>query len=137
MNSNELDFNWHRYGVWMVIKPDNTPEYSSIDVTPYSCRASFSRFFNRSWTELNEVGYYIQEFLPAQKVMFNVQEHAVANESYWRYPANGELAPPNVGVQLLTIGGIQVTGIWCDDGGCIAWAPKIKRNKDLERRLGL
>lgn len=59
-----------------------------------------------------------------------------ANESHWRYPANGDPAPLGE-VQLLTKGRIAVNGQWTDDGRYIAWAPKIKRDKALEERLGL
>ncbi len=67
----------------------------------------------------------------------NSDRYAVSDEARWRYPANGELAPTGVRVQLLTKGGVQVPGVWLDDGGFIAWAHNIKRDKDLERRLGL
>lgn len=60
-----------------------------------------------------------------------------SDESRWRYPANGEPAPAGSEVQLLTVGRICVTGFWTDDGRFIAWAPKIKRDKELETKLGL
>lgn len=65
------------------------------------------------------------------------KEVAVSNEARWRYPANGEPAPAGVDVQLLTRGGIQVRGTWDSSGAYIAWAPMIKRDKELEKRLGL
>lgn len=65
------------------------------------------------------------------------KKQAVAAESWWRYPAAGEPAPKGTDVCLLTEGGIQVTGVWSDDGGFIAWAPKIKRNKAIEAQFGL
>lgn len=53
---------------------------------------------------------------------------------FWNYSI-----PPDKGakVQLLTIGGIQVSGRWYGDWGdaFLAWAPNIKRNKVLERLL--
>ena len=67
----------------------------------------------------------------------NSQPVAVSDESRWRYPANGEPAPSGVYVQLLTTGGVQVRGIWRDNGQHIAWAPMIKRDKELEQLLGL
>lgn len=55
----------------------------------------------------------------------------------WHYPAAGEPAPTGAIVQLLTKGGVQVQGIWRDNGFYIAWAPQLKRDKELEERLGL
>lgn len=68
-----------------------------------------------------------------------LQEQVTANESYWRYPATGKPKdqPPSGDVLLLTEGRISVTGVWTDKGGFIAWAPKIKRDKQLEQQLGL
>jgi len=65
----------------------------------------------------------------------NPEGYSVANESRWRYPANGEPAPHGTHVQLLTEGGKQVPGVWTSDGGFIAWAPNIKRDKALEEKL--
>ncbi len=73
-------------------------------------------------------------FKPMSKI--NPEGYAVAEESRWRYPANGEPAPSGAHVQLLTKGGKQVPGVWRDDGGYIAWAPNIKRDKKLEKELG-
>ena len=67
----------------------------------------------------------------------NSEGYSVADESRWRYPANNDPAPQGAHVQLLTIGRKQVPGVWRDDGGFIAWAPNIKRDKELEERLGL
>lgn len=67
----------------------------------------------------------------------NVRDQVVSNESHWRYPAAGDVAPQGVGLQLLTKGRVQVAGMWRDDGGYIAWAPKIKRDKALEEQIGL
>lgn len=67
----------------------------------------------------------------------NGEGYAVATESSWHYPAAGDLAPTGAIVQLLTKGGVQVQGIWRDSGSFIAWAPNLKRDKELERRLGL
>lgn len=67
------------------------------------------------------------------------QEQVTAAESYWRYPATGlpKHQPPSGEVWLLTEGRIGVPGKWSNEGGFIAWAPKIQRDKDLEKRLGL
>lgn len=46
-------------------------------------------------------------------------------------------APRGVKLTLLTIGNVQVTGEWSDDGGYKAWAPLLKRDKELERKLGI
>jgi hypothetical protein len=46
-------------------------------------------------------------------------------------------APRGVKLTLLTIGNIQVTGQWDDSGAYKAWAPLLKRDKELERQLGL
>lgn len=72
-----------------------------------------------------------------QEGTIRVGDHVTATESHWRYPANGEPAPRGVGLCLLTIGRVMVMGEWRDDGGYIAWAPKIKRDKELESKLGL
>lgn len=47
--------------------------------------------------------------------------------------------PPNTAkkVLLLTTGKIAITGIWGDGLGVIAWTPLPKRNKQLERELGI
>ena len=67
----------------------------------------------------------------------SAHKQITASESHWRYPANGDVAPRGVGLTLLTEGRVQVTGEWSDQGGYIAWAPKIKRDKALEEKLGL
>jgi hypothetical protein len=48
-------------------------------------------------------------------------------------------APSGTKVSLLTIGGVQVVGIWEGKPGefYLAWAPLLKRNKRLEQDLGL
>ena len=67
----------------------------------------------------------------------NGEGFAVAPEASWQYPAAGVPAPKGAIVQLLTKGGVQVQGIWRNNGYFIAWAPNLKRDKELERRLGL
>ena len=46
-------------------------------------------------------------------------------------------APRGVKLTLLTKGKIQVTGEWVDGGGYIAWAPLLRRDKQLEKELGI
>lgn len=59
---------------------------------------------------------------------------AEPGQIFWTYGV-----PPDKGskVQLLTIGGIQVSGRWYGNWGdaFMAWAPNIKRNKPLETQL--
>ena len=45
-------------------------------------------------------------------------------------------APRGVKLTLLTKGNIQVTGEWTE-GAYKAWAPLLKRDKELERKLGI
>ena len=71
------------------------------------------------------------------KVHVNTEGIAVGEEIGWRYPADGQPAPPGATVQLLTKGRTQCKGVWSDGGGFIAWAPNYKRDKELEERLGL
>lgn len=54
------------------------------------------------------------------------------------YPRFGDPAP-RVGarVQLLTLGGIHVTGPWRDDGSCLGWLPLPKRNRRKEDLIAL
>lgn len=65
-----------------------------------------------------------------------------SNESWWRYDGmlyNGVPLPAPKGekVALLTKGGQQVIGVWQDNGGFLAWAPLIKRDKQVEELLGI
>jgi len=62
---------------------------------------------------------------------------AVGSVARWQYPHIGERAPDGVAVQLLTRGGVAVRGVWNDLGDYIAWAPMLRRDKDLEERIGL
>ena len=59
---------------------------------------------------------------------------APAGDIYWRYT---EPAPRGVKLTLLTRGNVQVTGEWADNAGYKAWAPLIRRNKQIEKDLGL
>ena len=59
---------------------------------------------------------------------------APPNDIYWRYT---EPAPRGVKLTLLTRGNVQVTGDWTDNGGYKAWSPLIRRDKQLERQLGI
>ena len=66
-------------------------------------------------------------------------DHVAGDSSHWRYVANPEHEQPPRGAKLslLTCGGVQVTGEWQEGYGYIAWAPLIKRNKWLEKSLGI
>lgn len=141
MNSNDPNFDWHKAGVWMVHDPKGEPQLASIADNPYGARAQFLRIINQRWSALAAEGYVVQEYEPVIPVLLDViqvsDQVAVAAEARWRYPANSEPAPPGVTVQLLTRGGVSVRGVWNDLGDYIAWAPMIKRDKELEERLGL
>lgn len=62
------------------------------------------------------------------------QTHIAAPPTAWRYEV-----PPNRGakVQLLTVGGISVTGQWYGEHGqyFMAWAPLLKRDKAREAEI--
>ena len=45
-------------------------------------------------------------------------------------------APKGVKLTLLTVGNVQVTGEWME-GAFKAWAPLLRRDKELERKLGI
>lgn len=64
-----------------------------------------------------------------------VTQQRVGTAEGWRYekPAHG--TGPKT--QLLTIGGIAVTGQWRGEVGeyFLAWAPLLRRDKDKERQL--
>jgi hypothetical protein len=139
MNSN--DFDWHAAGVWVALDANQEPCFETMASTPYSCRASLLGRMNKRWSALKDEGWFIQEFVPAIPVLTDVikvgDQVAVSSADRWRYPLNNEPAPPGVTVQLLTRGGVVVRGQWNDLGDYIAWAPMIKRDKELEERLGL
>jgi hypothetical protein len=60
----------------------------------------------------------------------------VAGGAPYLYPAAGDQRPPGgAKVQLLTKGGVCVTGCWSDSGGYLGWAPLPKRDKDKEAQL--
>ena len=65
--------------------------------------------------------------------------HAANGEAVWHYFKDPEApqCPRGGKVQLLTIGGAQVPGVYCGDKDYIAWAHCIKRDKDKERELGI
>jgi hypothetical protein len=52
----------------------------------------------------------------------------------WIYP-DQEPAPRGVKIALLTIGNIEVTGNWTDDGRYKAWQRLFSRDKEHERLL--
>jgi len=51
----------------------------------------------------------------------------------YKYPRAGDEAP-RVGakVQLLTLGGVHVSGPWLDDGSYLGWLPLPRRNQEKE-----
>ena len=73
------------------------------------------------------------QIMAAPHLRINSDGYATALTARWHYPAAGELAPPGVMVQLLTIGGKQVQGTWQDEH-YIAWAPNLKRDRVLEQQ---
>lgn len=51
----------------------------------------------------------------------------------WLYPAAGDPLPtPNCKVQLLTIGGVHISGPWVNNGFYLAWLPLPKRDRVKE-----
>lgn len=50
----------------------------------------------------------------------------------WIYPWVQE-PPRGVKLALLTLGDVQVSGVWRDDGSCKAWQKLFKRDKEAER----
>lgn len=139
MRSTDPNFNWHRHGIWIMHSPQGEPLVELTATTPYSCRAEACRIMNKRASQLEAEGFYIQGYA-AMESELRVQEQATANESHWRYPITGRVEdqpPKGVGLLLLTEGKISVTGDWTDNGGFIAWAPKIRRDKALEEAYGL
>ena len=70
----------------------------------------------------------------------NAKGFVAANgEAEWHYHLDPKAPPAPKGckVQLLTEGRIAIYGEHKPGDGTIAWSPLIKRNKDLERELGL
>lgn len=61
-----------------------------------------------------------------------LQTH-VTGQVYWRYVERA----PSGKVLLLTIGGVATFGDWKEDAGFLAWSPMPKRDKLLEKALGL
>lgn len=141
MNSKQSDFDWHRHGIWLMFDPKGAPILDTVGLTPYSCRAKACRdVVNCLWSVMHERGFYVQELQAMPELELRVQEQVTASESHWRYPATGrpeDQPPKGVGLLLLTEGKVSVTGDWTDNGGFIAWAPKIRRDKALEEKLGL
>lgn len=52
----------------------------------------------------------------------------------WIYP-DQEPAPRGVKIVLLTVGNIQTTGNWTDDGRYKAWQRLFSRDKEHEKRM--
>ena len=60
----------------------------------------------------------------------------LAGGAPFQYPDAGDEKPPGgAKVQLLTKGGICVSGSWNDSGAFLGWAPLPKRDKAKEARL--
>lgn len=135
LNSNQPDFDWYERGLWIAVHPEDGPDPQFVATTPHSCRVALLRALGRSAS--NSEAWTIQKLVEATEPTLTLQDVAVSDESHWRYPAAGALAPRGIEVQLLTKGGIQVRGVWEDGGAFIAWAPMIKRDKELERKYGL
>lgn len=53
--------------------------------------------------------------------------------TYWLY----RNPPYGVKLNLLTKGGVAVTGKWSDDGRYIAWQYLFRRDRQLEAELGI
>jgi hypothetical protein len=141
MNSNDENFEWYKSGVYVAHDSAGVPMLETMQNSAHGARASLIGRLQCRWEPLREQGYTIQEYVPAIPVLTDVikvgDQVAVATEARWYYPAAGDVAPLGVTVQLLTRGGVAVRGVWNDLGDYIAWAPMIKRDKDLEARLGL
>lgn len=59
--------------------------------------------------------------------------YAATKQVQYFYPGAGDqLPPPGAKVTLLTVGGIQVTGQWKDDGSFLGWYYLIGRDHDKE-----
>jgi len=114
------------------VHPEDGLDIQFVGATPHSCRAALQRMLGRTPGSAWEY----QKFVPATEPVVHLREHVTSNEGRWRYPANNEPAPSG-DVWLLTRGGTTCVGIWTNDGRFIAWAPKIQRDKELERRLGI
>ncbi len=64
---------------------------------------------------------------------FSSTGYLASAELVFRYPLAGDSRPPaGAQVHLLTVGGVCVRGVWCDDGGYLGWAPLPKRDKAKE-----
>lgn len=136
--STQPDFNWHERGIWIAVHPEDGPDIQFVNTTPWGCRAALHAALGRNPT-LDKLGsgWAIQKLVVAEEPTLTTQSVAVSNESHWRYPAAGDVAPTGIEVQLLTLGGRQIRGVWENSVGYIAWAPFIKRDKELEKELGL
>lgn len=65
--------------------------------------------------------------------------HAENGEAIWHYfkDPHAPKCPRGVKVQLLNTGFVACYGEFTNDKDFVAWAPCIKRNKELERKLDL
>lgn len=131
LNSNQPDFDWHEHGIWIAVHPEDGPDTQFVGTTAHAARSQVWRVLGR-----RPMTWAFIKLVPATETVVHLREQVTSNEGRWRYPANGEDAPSG-DVWLLTRGGTSCVGTWTNDGRFIAWAPKIQRDKELERRLGL
>ncbi len=68
-----------------------------------------------------------------------VDTYLASDEAKWQYFGYPGHKPPPMGtkIHMLTKGKISVDGVWKMDGSVIAWAPLIKRDKEIEAFLGV
>jgi len=139
VNSKDENFDWFKTGVYVAHYPDGDPMLETMQTSAHGARASLLGRLQERWEPLREQGYVIQEYVPAIPVLTDVikvgDQVAVGAVARWQYPHIGERAPDGVVVQLLTRGGVAVRGVWNDLGDYIAWAPMLKRDKEIERRM--
>jgi hypothetical protein len=80
--------------------------------------------------------YHQHHYGPGGYLMTETNDPVITGTSEWVYAV-----PPRTDakVQLLTIGAIQTTGNWYGKYGefFVAYAPLPKRNKEIERKLGV
>ena len=59
-------------------------------------------------------------------------QYATSPGVYWIYPCD-QPAPTAQKINLLTKGGIEVSGTWRDGGDFIAWQYLFRRDKEKEK----
>ena len=63
-----------------------------------------------------------------------MKEYLTDPKLHWIYPQEAK-PPTGIKLSLLTKGGVQVTGVWVNDGSYIAWQALFKRDKDKEKKF--